>query len=103
LGAGVFLLRAVFWVVLVSFALTGGDFERAAHARGFAAPARHAAASVVETVAGLRTLCEDHERLCDGTQATIKGVRHWGEASAGNVQDAWKWTRKQYDRLFGRH
>jgi hypothetical protein len=103
LGGAVFLLRAVFWVVLVSFALTGGDFERASNARGFAAPARHAAAQVVETVAGLRTICEDHERLCEGTRATIEGVRHWGESSVGHAQDIWKWTGKQFQRIVGHH
>jgi hypothetical protein len=98
-----FLLRAVFWVVLVSFALTGGDFERASHAKGFAAPARHAAASVVETVAGLRTLCEDHLQLCEGTRGGFASVRHWGESVADHVGGVWKWTGKQFKWLLGRH
>jgi hypothetical protein len=102
LGGAVFVFKALFWVVLVSFALTGGDFERAANARGFAAPARHAAASVVETVAGLRTICADHFRLCKQTHGTWRSVLHWGEASAEHAQDAWKWTGKQFKRLLGR-
>ena len=96
------ILRAVFWVVLVSFALTGGDYERAAQARGFAAPARHAAASVVETVAGLRTLCADHLKVCEGTRGTFASVRGWGENVAGHVGGAWKWTGRQFKWLFGR-
>jgi hypothetical protein len=107
LGSGVSRVllpfKAVFWVVLISFVITGGDYERAARADGKFASVQHTAAIVVEGVAKLRTLCDDHEKFCDQTKEAFAGAGDWTAHFGEHTENAWDWGRKKLDRWFGEH
>ena len=58
--------------MLASFIVTGGNVEKAAHAKGYGAPVRHAAAKVVATVEGLPTICKDHPGWCKAAHGAME-------------------------------
>jgi len=97
-----FLFQAAFWIVVVSFLLTGGDYERALHAKGFAAPARQTAGRIVEAVASLRTICDDHRKLCRQTQATADTIGHWTNATSHQISTAWDWSSARFKPFAGK-
>ncbi|MFO1186978.1 MAG: hypothetical protein U1E87_05730 [Alphaproteobacteria bacterium] len=90
-----FPFKALFWVVLISFVITGGDYERAARAEGRFAPIQHTAGLVVHGVDMLRTLCDDHERFCEETREAFADAGGYAGERAGG---AWTWTRKTLER-----
>lgn len=98
--AVLFPFKALFWVVLVSFVITGGDYERAARAEGRFAPVQHTAGLVVLGVAKLRTLCDDHERFCADAREAFAGAGGYAGERAGGV---WKWGRKTVERWFDKN
>lgn len=94
-----FLFQAAFWILLVSFALTGGDPKAAERAEGPMAPARQTAAKVVEFVYSLRHFCDDHEKLCRQAHSTSASLSHWtGEITKG-LGGAWDWSRGRFDGI----
>lgn len=100
--AVLFPFKALFWVVLISFVITGGDYERAARADGKFAPVQHTAGLVVHGVAKLRTLCDDHEDFCDRTRKAFAGAGDWTAHADDHAEDAWDWGRKTFKRWFGK-
>ncbi len=87
-----FPLQAAFWIVLVSFLLTGGDYESARHAQGFAAPARQTAGRVVEAVVTLPRLCDDHAKLCETARGAVTTLGHWASAAKEPLSGLWSWS-----------
>ncbi len=84
--------QAAFWIVVLSFLMTGGDYESAEHAKGFAAPARKAAGHVVDYVAHLPQFCDDHETLC-------RQARGFSKFASRQVNSAWDWAGRRYDKV----
>lgn len=94
-----FLFQAAFWVVLVSFALTGGNYKEARHAHGFAAPARQTASYVVETVMSLRTICDDHGAFCRQVRSSGGGIGHWTTIIAEQFAGVWDWSSSRLKQI----
>jgi hypothetical protein len=94
-----FLLRSAFWIVLVSFVLTGGDYERARLADGFAADAKHSASHIVETLSVLRTVCNGDPGWCQTGRDGLTAAGRWGEAASEGGAAAWDWAARELKAL----